>query len=215
MIECRRISIFSWSASSWALRSGRTLKPMITAFEAEASSTSFSLMAPTPLCRILIFTLSLESLVRVSASTSAEPCTSAFKIMGSSLVPAVLICSASPSSESLELLASVASRARCSRYSAICRAFSRSATINTSPDCGNPSRPSTSTGVDGGASSTARLRSSNMARTLPKTLPTMKLSPTRNVPFCTSTVATMPRPRSTLASTTVPVAGRSGLAFRS
>ena len=53
-------------------------------------------------------------------------------------------------------------------------------------------------------------RSLNMARTLPKTLPTTKLSPARSVPFCTSTVATGPRPRSSLASSTVPLAGRSG-----
>ena len=54
-----------------------------------------------------------------------------------------------------------------------------------------------------------------MARTLPKTLPTTKLSPLCSVPFCTSTVATGPRPRSSLASSTVPVARRSGTAFRS
>ena len=47
-------------------------------------------------------------------------------------------------------------------------------------------------------------RSLNMARTLPKTLPTTKLSPACRVPFCTSTVATGPRPRSSLASSTVP-----------
>src|SRR5438309_1557363 len=35
MMECRRISTFSRSATSAALRSGRTLKPMTTAFEAE------------------------------------------------------------------------------------------------------------------------------------------------------------------------------------
>jgi hypothetical protein len=38
----------SRSATSAALRSGRTLKPMMIAFDAEASSTSDSLMAPTP-----------------------------------------------------------------------------------------------------------------------------------------------------------------------
>jgi len=35
-------------ASAAALRSGRTLNPMMMALEAEASSTSDSLMAPTP-----------------------------------------------------------------------------------------------------------------------------------------------------------------------
>ena len=41
----------------------------------------------------------------------------------------------------------------------------------------------------------------------------MKLSPTRSVPSCTRIVATDPRPRSTLASRTVPVATRFGFAF--
>ena len=136
--------------------------------------------------------------------------------MGSSFTPAALICSAKPSSESFVLLARVASRAFCSRNSETWRAFSRSATTsNWSPACGSPSSPSTSTGVDGGASSTTCPRSSNMARTLPKVLPRMKLSPMCSVPFCTRTVATEPRPRSILASTTVPLAGRSGLALSS
>ena len=76
------------------------------------------------------------------------------------------------------------------------------------------SRPRISTGVDGPASSTARPRSSNIARILPKVLPTTKLSWFFSVPFCTSTDATAPRPRSSFASITVPTAGRSGVAFR-
>ena len=42
------MSTFSCSAVACAFRSGRTLKPMMTALEAEASSTSDSVMAPTP-----------------------------------------------------------------------------------------------------------------------------------------------------------------------
>ncbi len=42
------MSTCSRSAMSCALRSGRTLKPMTMAFDADASSTSDSLMAPTP-----------------------------------------------------------------------------------------------------------------------------------------------------------------------
>ena len=51
------MSTFSRSATSAALRSGRTLKPMTMAFEAVASSTSDSLMAPTPelMTRTLVF----------------------------------------------------------------------------------------------------------------------------------------------------------------
>ena len=95
-------------------------------------------------------------------------------------------------------------------------AFSRSATtVNVSPASGMPSRPRISTGVAGSASSTALLRSSNIARTLPKVLPKMNVSPMRNVPFWISTVATAPRPRSSLASSTAPVAGRSGEALSS
>ena len=50
-----------------------------------------------------------------------------------------------------------------------------------------------------------------MARTLPNTAPQMKKSPTCSVPLRTSTVATGPRPRSSLASSTVPIAGRLGI----
>src|SRR5581483_10570872 len=45
--------------------------------------------------------------------------------------------------------------------------------------------------------------------------PQTKSSPTLNVPACTRTVATGPRPRSRWASTMVPIALRSGLAFSS
>ncbi len=43
----------------------------------------------------------------------------------------------------------------------------------------------------------------------------MKKSPELSVPFCTSTVATGPRPLSTRDSSTVPLAGASGLARNS
>jgi hypothetical protein len=43
----------------------------------------------------------------------------------------------------------------------------------------------------------------------------MNVSPTLSVPSCTSTVATGPRPLSSFASRTVPVALRLGLAFSS
>jgi hypothetical protein len=59
------MSTSSRSATSCALRSGLTLKPMTTASEAVASSTSDSLMAPTPLWMIRIFTFSSELRERV------------------------------------------------------------------------------------------------------------------------------------------------------
>ena len=55
-------------------------------------------------------------------------------------------------------------------------------------------------------------RSSTSARTRPHWPPQTMISPTLSVPRWISTVATTPRPRSSLASITVPWAGRSGLA---
>src|SRR2546423_1410296 len=101
------------------------------------------------------------------------------------------------------------------RYSTMCRALASSVTWKRSPASGTPCRPSTSTGVEGGASLTTRPRSSNIARTLPNTDPQMKKSPEFSVPFCTRIVATGPRPLSTRDSSTVPVAGASGLALSS
>ena len=54
-----------------------------------------------------------------------------------------------------------------------------------------------------------------MARTLPYSTPVTRASPTRSVPSCTSTVATGPRPFSSLASMTTPEASFSGLDLRS
>jgi hypothetical protein len=48
-----------------ALRSGRTLKPMMMAFDAVASSTSLSVMAPTPECSTLTRTFSVDMRQRV------------------------------------------------------------------------------------------------------------------------------------------------------
>ena len=58
-------------------------------------------------------------------------------------------------------------------------------------------------------------RSLNKERTRPHSLPHTKISPTSNVPFCTKTVATEPRPLSMRASTTTPSAVLSGSAFSS
>ena len=94
----------------------------------------------------------------------------------------------------------------------ICLALAVSVTTwKSSPASGSDSRPSTSTGMEGSALRTCSPRSFGMARTLPNTAPQMKKSPTRSVPLRTSTVATGPRPRSSLASSTVPIAGRLGV----
>ena len=194
------MSTFSRSATSAALRSGRTLKPMMIAFDAVASSTSDSLMAPTPVWMIRILTLSSLSFVSVSASTSAEPCTSALMMIGSSLMSPSAICCCSDSSvrrppllaERLFLGLRLAVRDDLPRLDRIVDDLERVARR------GQRRRPSTSTGVDGPAFLTLRPEVIESARTLPSTVPAMKRSPSLSVPSCTSTVATGPRPRSSL-----------------
>jgi hypothetical protein len=67
------MSTFSRSATS----AGVAIRPHVEAdddrVDAAASSTSDSLIAPTPLWMMRIFTRSSLSLVSVSASTSASP----------------------------------------------------------------------------------------------------------------------------------------------
>ena len=83
---------------------------------------------------------------------------------------------------------------------------SSSTTCSVSPAFGTSSKPVTSTGVAGPASLTRSPRSSLIARTRPQVVPEKNASPTCSVPFCTSTVATMPRPTSFRASSTTPLA---------
>ena len=88
-------------------------------------------------------------------------------------------------------------------------------TWKLSPTSGRLSSPITSTGIDGSASRTGLPRSSNIARTLLNKAPQMKKSPTLSVPLRTNMVATGPRPLSSFASSTLPMAGRAGFAFKS
>ena len=91
----------------------------------------------------------------------------------------------------------------------------RETTISVSPAAGTSERPMISTGIDGPAFLTCLPLSSMSARILPYAAPTTTTSPTRSVPFCTSTVATAPRPRSSADSMTTPVARRFLLALSS
>ena len=93
--------------------------------------------------------------------------------------------------------------------------FSDPTTWNLSPASGTPVKPSTSTGMEGPATFIRFPRSSIMARTFPEYLPETNTSPTFNVPDCTRTVETAPRPLSTCASMTTPRARLSGFAFNS
>ena len=78
--------------------------------------------------------------------------------------------------------------------------------MNTSPAAGTSESPRISTGVDGVASFTRLPLSSIIALTLPKLAPAEIKSPTFKVPFCTRIVATGPRPLSSSASITSPLA---------
>ncbi len=114
------------------------------------------------------------------------------------------------------LLASSCSRCSSCRSLANCRAALSSFMARMiSPAWGTSEKPKTSTGVEGPASLTFSPRSFIIARTRPQAVPAIMGSPTRKVPLWTRTVATGPRPLSNLASMTVPMANRSGLAFSS
>src|SRR2546426_49825 len=80
-----RMSTPSRSARAAAFASGRTLNPMMIAFDAAASWTSFSVMPPTPFSRTCGFTASVPSRSTASAMASAEPWTSARMMIPRSL----------------------------------------------------------------------------------------------------------------------------------
>ena len=91
------------------------------------------------------------------------------------------------------------------RCSANSRAMRSSATAwKSSPASGTSPMPMISTGTEGPASVTFWPLSLVMARTRPTAVPAMITSPCFRVPFCTSRVATGPRPLSSRASMTAP-----------
>ena len=155
-------------------------------------------MAPTPERMILILTLSVLSLrqgigehFRRSLHVGLDD------ERRGPLLPSASCCCSDSRVTRPDFAPSERAFACSCRNSAICRAFAASASAwNASPGEGNPPRPSTSTGVDGGADFVERPRSSMSARTLPTIVPAMNVSPTCSVPSCTRMVATGPRPRS-------------------
>ena len=208
------MSTFSRSATSAALRSGRTLKPMMMAFDAAASSTSDSLIAPTAEWMILIFVLSSDSLPSVDGQhfgralhVGLDDDRQLLDVALGQLAPAAIRASGGrPWRRARVPWPATAGRSRSAAPSP-----DRPPTGTNRRARAGVSRPSTSTGVDGPATLSARPRSSMSARTRPTTGPAMMLSPTRSEPSWTSTVATGPRPRSSLVSSTVPSAARFGI----
>ena len=111
---------------------------------------------------------------------------------------------------------SFSSREITARLSASWRAaFSSFTTSIRSPAPGTLPRPSTTTGVAGVADVIRWPRSSSIALIRPNVAPATIESPIFSVPWSTRIVATTPRPRSSSASITVPVAGALGSAFGS
>ena len=142
----------SRSPARRASASGRTLKPMMIASEAEASITSDSLMPPVWEWMMLIATRSCGTLAISSWSASREPATSALRTMLSSLM--------SPSwaraKTSSRLTLRAWRRARASVLSRLARSWaswrarrSFSTACTNSPASETPSKPSTSTGMPG------------------------------------------------------------------
>ncbi len=143
-------------------------------------------------------------------SASSDPWPSALMMRLSAFLPSAGICMNVSSETRCEPVAAMrTSRRRVLRFSAVSRATRSSlTTIIVSPAAGTSCKPITSTGIEGPAFLTCLPRSSMSARTLPNVPPTTMMSPTRSVPFWTSTVATAPRPRWSADSMTTPVARR-------
>ena len=88
-------------------------------------------------------------------------------------------------------------------------------TLKESPASGTSDMPDISTGTEGPADATFSPCSVIITRTLPTAVPAMIVSPIFSVPFWTRTVISGPRPLSSLASMTVPLASRHGFARNS
>ena len=153
-------------------------------------------------------------------TASSEPCTSALMIRLSDAFSPDWIWLNRSSSLVPDLTRASSRRClafnRSSRASPTVRAvFSSGAARNSSPASGTVDRPSTWTGVDGPADLTCSPLSLIIARTLPHAAPATIGSPTLSSPLSTSTVATGPRPLSSWASITMPLARPVGLAVSS
>ena len=89
----------SRSASCLASALGRTLKPITSAFDADARLTSFSVIPPTPVWITLTRTSGCWIFPSSPTSASTEPWTSPLRTMLSSCTAPACICSKSVSSE--------------------------------------------------------------------------------------------------------------------
>ena len=145
----------SRSATSAALRSGRTLKPMTIAFDAAPSSTSDSLIAPTPLWMMRILTLVVAQLgqrvgqhfgraLHVGLDDDRQLLHRRLR----QSAPAAIRASAARRLAGVRLVLGLRLRGSARSAAPWPR---RSSAWKASPGDGRPPRPSTSTGVDGPA----------------------------------------------------------------
>ena len=198
----------SRSAARSASSSGRTLKPMMIASEAEASITSDSLMPPVCEWMMLIATRSCGTFAISSWSASSEPATSALRTMLSSLISPSWARAKTSSRLTLRrlaagqrlglepvraLLGELAGAGGRSRPPARTRRRRRRRR-SRAPRPASPGRPPR-------RGSPVK---SCIARTRPHWGPATSESPTRRVPRWTRTVTTGPRPGSSWDSITVP-----------
>ncbi len=175
MIEYILISISSLSAICLALPIGLTLKPIIIASDADAKSTSLSVIAPTPLWIIFTCISSVESFRKESVNASTEPSTSPLRITFNSLKSPNAILRPISSKVIWRWVLTDCSRCNWVRLEAIPFAsLSSPNTLNLSPACGAPSRPKIDIGVAGPASFTLCPRSSCIAFTFPLHWPANK-----------------------------------------
>ncbi len=173
-------------------------------------------MAPTPLWMMSTRASSLLSFSSDWHTASTEPCTSALTTSCSSFMSPFCICSNRLSSVTFVRALNFFSFCALRRCATSSRARRSSVTAsNLSPAWGTSSSPVISTGTLGPADWMGLPFSFAIARTFPTVVPATRMSPTCRVPFCTSMVATGPRPLSSLASRTVPFPARPGLAFSS
>ncbi len=136
------MSTLSLSAWSLACGVGRTLKPMMIAFEASAKVTSDSLIAPTAWWMIFTRTPSTSIFLKLCAKASAEPCTSALMIRSTSFrFPSFKVSNKLSKVTCVVWLRSLI-KARLARSSPAARAvFSSSNVIKRSPESGTSFRP--------------------------------------------------------------------------
>ena len=105
-----------WMYGSYILRKARSRTALsFSSRKGPICGGVFSSPSHSTVIAPITFDHSVESFASESANTSTDPATSPLRMIGNSFMPAVLICSANPSSETREDFDNCASRAFISR----------------------------------------------------------------------------------------------------